>query len=311
MKASVSFRRWREKICVAIVLATFSLLGPENAQALMTVVLVSNYSGDSITEYDLATGNYLGVFATTAAHPYTMTYDNNGFVYVGFNDKSIHKYNLGGADLGSIATMGSSDNMLSYHGGFLYESGYSNGVVRKLGLDGTDFGTFATLDNNGLQGMVWDSTGNLLVNDYNGLNYGGTIRKVAPDGTVLGQFATLGGSGYTPLGITVDASGNIYASDWAQQNIRKFNSSGADVTTFAVGKGVYAVVMGTNNTLLATSSGDNAILKYGTDGSYLGIFASTGISGATSIIMVPEPGINALLTTGALALSVWRRTRRK
>jgi sugar lactone lactonase YvrE len=159
--------------------------------------------------------------------------------------------------------------------------------------------------------MAWDSAGNLLVNDYNGASYGGTIRKVAPDGTVLGQFSTLGGYGYAPLGITIDASGNVYASDWAQQNIRKFDSSGADVTTFAVGKGVYAVVMGTNNTLLATSSGDNAILKYGTDGSYLGIFTSTGISGANSIIMVPEPGINALLTTGVLALSVWRRTRRK
>jgi streptogramin lyase len=277
----------------------------------MTVVLVSNYSGDSITEYDLATGNYLGVFATTAAHPYSMTYDNNGFVYVALSDKSIHKYNLGGADLGSIATMGSSDNMLTYHSGFLYESGYNNGIVRKMGLDGTDFGTFATLDSNGLQGMAWDAAGNLLVNDYNGATYGGTIRKVAPDGTVLGQFATLGGAGYSPLGIAVDPSGNVYASDWAQQNIRKFDSSGADVLTFAAGKGVYAVAMGTNNTLLATSSGDSAILMYGTDGSYQGVFASTGINGATGIIMVPEPGINALLTTGALALSVWRRKRRK
>ncbi|MBI5686565.1 MAG: NHL repeat-containing protein [Verrucomicrobia bacterium] len=292
-----------------IVLAMFSLFGGHNAQALMTVVLVSNYSGDNITEYDLATGNYLGVFATTASHPYTMTYDNNGFVYVGFSDKSIHKYNLGGVDLGSIATMGSSDNMLSYHGGFLYESGYNNGVIRKLGLDGTDFGAFATLDANGLQGMTWDSNGNLLVSDYNGANYGGTIRKVAPDGTVLGQFATLGGTGYSSLGIAIDPSGNVYASDWAHQNIQKFNSSGAYVTTFAAGKGVYALAAGTNNNLYVTSSGDNAILMYGTDGAYQGVFTSTGINSPTSIIMVPEPGSCAMIVAGAAALLCLRRRR--
>ncbi len=91
-----------------------------------------------------------------------------------------------------------------------------------------------------IQGLAIDSGGNLFVAD--GGNY--TIRKVTPDGTVTTFAGTAGAAGsadgtgnaarFSSLrGLTIDASGNLFALD--NQYIRKINPAGVVSTVTGVG----------------------------------------------------------------------------
>lgn len=87
-------------------------------------------------------------------------------------------------------------------------------------------------------GVAMDSSGNLYVADYQG----NKIRKIATDGTVT----TLAGSGTEgwsdgvgtnaefglPMGVAVDASGNVYVAEYGHNKVRKITADGT-VTTLA------------------------------------------------------------------------------
>jgi trimeric autotransporter adhesin len=119
--------------------------------------------------------------------------------------------------------------------------GYFSGGVTTSG-DG-DPSTSAQLDYP--LGVAVDPLGNLLISDY-GNN---RIRKVAPTG-VISTVAGTGVSAYTgdghaavdaaisgPIGLALDATGNIYFADSGNSRVRKISTSGT-ITTFA-GNGTY------------------------------------------------------------------------
>lgn len=101
------------------------------------------------------------------------------------------------------------------------------------------------------KGIAVDGSGNLFVADAG--NH--SIRKITPSGNVTtlagdgtqgqadgqGTAATFG----TPLGITIDGSGNLYVADGQNSNIRKITPSG-NVTTLAGGTYGYADGQGTS-----------------------------------------------------------------
>lgn len=305
-----SLRTWFAR---AGVLVALFLFGGGNAQALF--VLVSNRGGDNITKYDFDTGAYLGVFANTGDQPYAMAADSSGNVYVTcLSDRLIYKFDIRGTSLGALP-IAAWDGMIAIHNDFLYTSDYNSGDVKKYDLDGSFISTVATIDNNGAQGMTWDQNNNLLVADYNGFNYSGTIRQIAPNGTVS-TFATLGPphTGFSPMALVVDSSGNVYASDPPYKyNVRKFNSSGTDTgITFATGQGIWGMTIGTNDIIYAVNMTDSSIHKYATDGTDLGVFSSVGLNDAQAgiVITLPEPSAAALLATGAVAMFARFRTRR-
>ena len=89
------------------------------------------------------------------------------------------------------------------------------------------------------RGVAVDGSGNVYVADY--ANH--TIRKVTSSGVVTtlaglaGSFGSADGTGsearfYTPSGVAVDGSGNVFVGDYANHTIRKVTSSGV-VTTLA------------------------------------------------------------------------------
>ena len=148
--------------------------------------------------------------------------------------------------------------------GNLYVVDYLNHTIRKItsagvvttfagsaGTSGTTDGTGTAARFNRPTGIKIDSNGNLFVADT--LNH--TIRKITSAGVVTTFAGTAGTSGTTdgtgtaarfnsPSGIEIDASGNLFITDYANDTIRKITSSGV-VTTFAGSAGTSGSTDGT------------------------------------------------------------------
>ena len=112
-------------------------------------------------------------------------------------------------------------------------------LAGKAGVEGSADGTGATARFAGAASITCDASDNLYVADT-GNN---TIRKITPDGmvtTLAGQVGVEGGADGTgvaaafskPMGITCDASGNLYVADTGNNTIRKVTPNGV-VTTVA------------------------------------------------------------------------------
>ena len=118
----------------------------------------------------------------------------------------------------------------------LYIADSANNVVRKVS-NGTITNFLGSLSQP--QGLAVDASGNVYVADTQAAR----IRKVAPDGsaTVIAGSGTVGYGGdggaatsasfNVPVGLAVDAAGNIYIADAGNHRVRKI--SGGTVTTFA------------------------------------------------------------------------------
>src|SRR5438552_4397897 len=111
----------------------------------------------------------------------------------------------------------------------------ANGTVEVRGADGTLQSLISGPFTGEAKGIAIDSNGNLLVaydwpDDHAN---GNTIGIYSPDGTFAGTF----GSAYNcqPLGVHVDAAGNVYVSErQCLGRILQFDSSGNLLQTFYV-----------------------------------------------------------------------------
>ena len=134
-------------------------------------------------------------------------------------------------------------------GDLLLVDGGAN-VVRKVAPDGTVStlagsaktglvnGPAATARFNGIYDLALDTSGNLLITDFNNA----VIRQMSPAGMVS-TYAGTGSHGKTdgslttasfnhPAGLAFDSQGNLFVVDQGNHNIRKITPAG-EVTTFA------------------------------------------------------------------------------
>ncbi|MFI5180605.1 MAG: PKD domain-containing protein [Thermoanaerobaculia bacterium] len=168
--------------------------------------------------------------------------------------------------VGSAALFGYPYGVASDSGGNLYVADWNNQTIRKVtpggavttlaGLpltSGSADGTGNSARFNAPRGIAVDGSGNAWVAD----TANQTIRKVTPAGavtTVAGLAGTSGsadGTGsaarfYSPSGVAVDGSGNIFVADTANQTIRKVTPAGV-VTTLAGLAGSSGSVDGTGS----------------------------------------------------------------
>jgi sugar lactone lactonase YvrE len=157
----------------------------------------------------------------------------------------------GNADgIGETARFSGPQNVAFDSVGNLYVSDRGNNTVRKITPSGVVTtlagvaGVAGSADGNGSAaqfyspaGLGLDGADNIYVADSNN----GTVRKITPDGTVTtlaglaGAYATVDGTGSAarfagPLGLTVDAAGDVYVTD--SDDIREITPDGV-VTTVA------------------------------------------------------------------------------
>lgn len=199
--------------------------------------------------------------------------------------------------------------------GFLYIADSGNQRVRKV-VNGTintiagngstgysgDGGSATNAALNSPSGLAVDSAGNVYISDY-GNN---VVRMVTPGG-IISTIAGNGSPGYSgdggmatsaqlngPLGLAVDASGNLYIADSGNHVVRMVNSSGI-ISTFAgagvignMGNGGLAVSaqLATPFGLAIDSNGNVYISDSGTDqirivnpAGVIQVIAGTGTSG--------------------------------
>jgi sugar lactone lactonase YvrE len=201
------------------------------------------------------------------AHPEAIAVDNLGYVYVADSDNYVVRKiapdgtvsTLAGAagQFGIIDATGSDARFGGIYGiavdksRNVYVSDVISATVRRItpagvvttyagsGTSGYVDGVRTAAQFNGLAGLAVDSAGNVYVADSE--NY--VIRKIATDGTVTtfagkaGVQGTADGVGSAarftdPYGLAVDATGNVYVSDWDNATIRKITPNGT-VTTIA------------------------------------------------------------------------------
>lgn len=172
----------------------------------------------------------------------------------GFNDSAGFKDGPG-----STAKFNSPRGVAVDVLGNVYVADRSNHRIRKITPDGQ----VSTLAGSGLAGsadglgvsaqfnfpneVAVDYSGNVYVTDFNSHR----IRKITPDGLVStlagGQFGFADGTGSSaqfrnPWGIAVDASENVYVTDYRNERIRKISPTGV-VSTLA-GSGDFGYVDG-------------------------------------------------------------------
>ncbi len=186
---------------ILFVLACSKSSSPASAPT-PPVATVSTLAGNGTSGNTDGTGT-----AAQFSHPYGIAVDASGNLYVSDQNNSLVRKITSPAVVTTLA-------------------GSSNGYADGTGAAAKFFGP---------AGVAVDASGNIYVAD--GVN--NRIRKITSGGVVTtlagGTQGYLDGTGtaaqfFSPTGIAVDASGNVYVADTYNQRIRKISTAGVATT---------------------------------------------------------------------------------
>ena len=235
-------------------------MGRHNIRKINPVGDVSNFAGD----FGLDVGAYQdgiyakfnnpsGVAVNAAGNVYVADRENNRIrkIAAGTVSTFAGTGTAGAVDgIGSAASFNAPSGIAIDATGNLYVADRANNKIRKItsagvvstfagsGTAGAADGTGTAASFNSPQGVAVDASGNVYVADDGNHK----IRKITPAGVV----STLAGSGTAgsadgtssaasfknPIGIAVDAVGNVYVADFGNNKIRKITPAGV-VSTIA------------------------------------------------------------------------------
>ncbi len=118
----------------------------------------------------------------------------------------------------------------------------------------------------------------------------------------------------SPIGLAFDSKGNLYAANFGDSTIEKFNSSGVG-TLFASGAGLVGpagLAFDGSGNLYAANFNGNTIEEFNSSGTGT-LFANSGLSTPVfiAIFPVPEPSTLLLVLLGLASLGCVPRRKRK
>jgi hypothetical protein len=201
--------------------------------------------------------------------------------------------------------------------GNVYVADSGNYAVRKIspaGIVTTLAGASAQFANP--TGVAVDASGEVFVADDNS----STVRKIAPDGTVsiVAGYPYVTGSAdgagpnarfNGPVGLAIDAAGDLYVADSGNRAIRKIDPAG-NVTTVATGiPSPVALALAGNAGLIVADENDSVLRGVGFDGSVSVIAGTVGsrgdVDGAGATARLTVPCGVALLPSGNVVIADW------
>jgi trimeric autotransporter adhesin len=228
----------------------------------LSAQIITTVAGNGVAGYS---GNGGAATAAELYNPYMAAMDASGnIIFVDANNKVVRKIDnmgiitaiAGGGTSSSYDIPATDENIIGIRGiavdgsGNIYVSNYSNSLIYKVNTSGIitkiagsnfpgysgDGGAATNAQIDGPMGLATDATGNIyfadaLKNVIRKITTSGIITTVAGIGSSTGGYtgdgaaATLAHLSY-PLGVTVDASGNIYIADANNGVIRKVNTFG-------------------------------------------------------------------------------------
>jgi sugar lactone lactonase YvrE len=235
--------------------------------------------------------------------PYDVAAGLGGTVYVtdfGSNHR-VEKFSSDGAFLTKWGSLGSGDaqftnpwGIATDSGGDVYVADTGNHCVKKFDSDGVFIGKIGEGGDgngqfNGPVGVALDSSGNVYATDYNGAQTINRVQKFAP---IIGSYAyadqwgvtgTESGKFREPHDVAVDAAGNVYVSERANNRIQKFDSEGNFLAEWggmgsADGQFVFPEGIGTDQAgnVYVADRGNNRVQKFSSSGTFLTKWGATG-----------------------------------
>ncbi len=231
-------------------------VGPDGTLSVFAGNGIDSHSGDGGQAVDAG-----------LAAPSGVAVDSNGNVYISEFQNGVRKVTPGGiistiagthkagfSGDGGPATSATLNQVVGVavdNAGNVYIADYANNRIRKVtpagiittiagngkaGFSG-DGGPATSASLNNPYGVAVDLKGNVYIADYGNF----AVRKVAPDGTIStvagrGSAVTDGGPAVDafmgPVGVAVDAAGNLYIADLLDVRIAKVDTAGI-ITTVA------------------------------------------------------------------------------
>lgn len=187
------------------------------------VVLVSNLTTGNIAKHDLATGKYLGDFATGIDEPTRMKIGPDSLLYVlqWQGNGRVLRYYPDGRFVDEFTTVGVPQSIgIDWdESGNLYVSSYSDGLVRAFDDSGKDLGIFIDSHLVGPTNLWFEENGNLLVLDWDG----GAVRRFSDKGMYIEDFAT--GLSQSE-GIDRLTNGNYLIGNGGDGSVKMFDETG-------------------------------------------------------------------------------------
>jgi len=266
----------------------------------MASLYVGSFFTNSVLKFDATTGAFQSVFATSnqLQGPNGIAFGSDGKLYVASRlTNNVLRFNADGSFDQIFATgnglMGPAGILFDANGKLLVANwqGTPNTVLRFNAGGSFDkaFATDASLAKP--WGLVFGADGRLYVSAKGSGSVSGSVARFNADGSFDKSFIP---SVSYSAGITFGPSGDLFlgsdvgAGSSEASNIRRYNgTTGAYKQSFAASGGLYLVqfiLFDSSNNLYASSaysyggsdSPRSTVLKYDSNGSYIGIFASGG-----------------------------------
>jgi DNA-binding beta-propeller fold protein YncE len=239
------------------------------------------------------TAHYRGAFVQSPGNqfnPITFGPDGNLYTAVGTGPayNTIQRYNgTTGAFMGTFAS-GPINGVrtILFRGAYMYvASEYTNQVLLYDATTGAYIGVFASAGSGGISGdhgMAFDSAGNLYVSGRNSNN----VVKYDTNGNPVGTYIAAGSGGLNlPEGIAFDPSGTyLYVASSGSNQVLKYNATTGAYIGVAASSGLaspHYVTFGADGLMYVSSGGNNRILRFTENGSYVDDYVPAGSGGLT------------------------------